>query len=299
MGSRHRNASISVIFFDLDNTLIPTRKGDRLAINKLSEILWEKYSIPSEVAVLRCNNFLRAFRKCPDNPNVDLDTWRHLLWAQALGDQYTNIAGEVYLKWLQLRYHYLALTPEIAGLLDKLQQHYLLGLITNGPSRAQWEKVHRLRLERRFDVVLVSGDLPWEKPQQQIFHEACEFLGVEPRQCLMVGDKLETDILGGIQAKLGCTVWIPLSTSVATSSSSSVAMCSGELDDSGTENLVEPDYTILNVIELLGLLPNNPRVPEFRKKKTVVGVGGNATLSRLRSSVPDLDDCNSNSSDGS
>lgn len=74
------------------------------------------------------------------------------------------------------------------------RDHYLLALITNGTSRAQWEKIDRLDLRCYFDSILVSGDLPWEKPDQKIFHECCQFLGVEPRHCIMVGDKLETDI---------------------------------------------------------------------------------------------------------
>lgn len=75
------------------------------------------------------------------------------------------------------------------------REDYLLGLITNGPSRAQWQKIGRLGLRKYFDCVLVSGDLPWEKPDQHIFLEACKLLKVEPRNCIMVGDKLETDIL--------------------------------------------------------------------------------------------------------
>lgn len=74
------------------------------------------------------------------------------------------------------------------------REDYLLGLITNGPSRAQWEKIQRLDLEKYFDCVLVSGDHPWEKPDQNIFLEACKLLNVEARTCIMVGDKLETDI---------------------------------------------------------------------------------------------------------
>lgn len=74
------------------------------------------------------------------------------------------------------------------------REDYLLGLITNGPSRAQWQKIERLGLRKYFDCLLVSGDLPWEKPDQHIFLEACKMLNVEPRMCIMVGDKLETDI---------------------------------------------------------------------------------------------------------
>lgn len=141
-----------------------------------------------------------------------------------------------------------------------LRQFYFLGLITNGTSRAQWEKIERLDLEKFFDVVLVSGDLPWEKPHWKIFHTACDYLGVKPQQCIMVGDKLETDILGGVQANLGGTVWIPLSKI--------------ELN----EDDPRPDYILCDVLDLPNLLPKNPK---------------------RRAALPDLDDGNSNSSDGS
>ncbi|GJQ76389.1 hypothetical protein Trydic_g2105 [Trypoxylus dichotomus] len=246
---------------------------DCISLQELAEILWEKYAVPRDVASAACSSYLKAFRKCPENLKMDLDTWRHLLWTQALGDQYHMLAGDIYRKWLQLRYQYLSLPPDVLNLLSKLHKNYLLGLITNGPSRAQWEKVERLNLHSYFDIILVSGDLPWEKPNQQIFHEACGCLNVEPRQCLMVGDKLETDILGGIQANLGGTVWIPLTTDIL------------------PHKEFNPDYVLDNVTELLALLPNNPKVPEsifrYNKEKNA----SNVSL--------DLDDCNSNSSDGS
>ncbi|XP_017776576.1 PREDICTED: N-acylneuraminate-9-phosphatase [Nicrophorus vespilloides] len=263
-------ANISVIFFDLDNTLITTRKADKLACNKLSEILWEKYEVQVETSIAICSKYLKAFRKCPDNPSVELHAWRRKLWMQALGDEYTAIAGEVYLKWLQLRYHYLALTPDVQMLLKKLRLHFRLGLITNGPSCAQWEKVERLNLKGYFDLIVVSGDLPWEKPQHEIFHEACRYLGVEPGECLMVGDKLETDILGGKQANLAGTVWIPLVT-----------------DSPERAADFHPDFIISKVTDLPGLLPQRT-APVFRQQKNVV-------FRLSRDQLLDDDDCSNNS----
>lgn len=75
-----------------------------------------------------------------------------------------------------------------------LRSFYILGLITNGPTNAQWEKIQELNLNGYFDCILVSADLPWEKPDERIFHTACKYLGVEPHRTIMVGDKLETDI---------------------------------------------------------------------------------------------------------
>lgn len=89
------------------------------------------------------------------------------------------------------------LTQDLVTLLQSLRQCYRLAIITNGPSNAQWEKVQRLNLTTLFDCILVSADLPWEKPNPNIFYAACKYLGVDPENCVMIGDKIETDIQVG------------------------------------------------------------------------------------------------------
>lgn len=175
----------------------------------------------------------------------------------------------------------MALSPDIKSLLVKLRQHYLLGLITNGPSSAQWEKVERLELQSYFDVILVSGDLPWEKPNSKIFQKAYNYLGVEPSKCIMVGDSLQTDILGGIEAKLGYTIWVPLNDPYLLK----------EKDPC-------PDFTLDSVTDLINLLPCNNKIPTFRSK-SLGTIKNLAKLDKRILSLPDLDDYSSNSSDGS
>ncbi|CAH0551667.1 unnamed protein product [Brassicogethes aeneus] len=262
MDDESRNTQIRAIFFDLDNTLIETRKADSLACCKLAKQLKDKYAIPSEV----CAHYLKEFRRCPDNTKMDLDSWRTLLWNQALGEEHNKLADVVYKKWLKLRYDCLALTHEVEHMLLKLRENYFLCLITNGPSAAQWEKVERLGLKQYFDLILVSGDLPWEKPHHKIFEEACEFLVIKPHEAIMVGDKLHTDILGGIQAKLGGTVWVPFNNQ--------------KLQKSDPK----PDYTIKKATDMLAVLPESSKRPFFKNRKLF---------------LPDMEDCNSNSSDGS
>nr|SVE81178.1 EOG090X0266 [Daphnia magna] len=122
-----------------------------------------------------------------------------------------NRGQEVYEVWKKLRYTYMTLDGPAANLLSALRKHnYTIGLITNGPSRSQWEKIAQIGAEDYFDSILVSGDLNCEKPQPEIFHLACQQLNVHPNKSCMIGDKLETDILGGKLAGLAATFWIPL-----------------------------------------------------------------------------------------
>lgn len=150
-----------------------------------------------------------------------------------------------------LRYKYLVLPPASQEVLVQLRANYLLGLITNGPSNSQWEKIKMLELDSLFDNIIVSGDYVHEKPDAEIFDMACRHLQVQPNQCMMVGDKLETDILGGIQAQLGCTVWIPLYP-----------------EDIQVTREIHPDYIINTLNHLLKLLPkfSKPRVKSGENK---------------------------------
>lgn len=160
----------------------------------MSDILQTKYNIQNDVANEITTTYLRTFRQCPDNPDVPLDAWRQHLWGQALPTMHKHLAMDLYLRWLELRYKYLELKPDTITLLQTLRQSYLLAIITNGPSNAQWEKINRLNINKYFDCILVSADLPWEKPDLRIFYAACNYLGTEPSDCIMIGDKLETDI---------------------------------------------------------------------------------------------------------
>ncbi|XP_050316409.1 N-acylneuraminate-9-phosphatase isoform X2 [Anthonomus grandis grandis] len=228
---------IKCILFDLDNTLIETRKADAHTCEKIAQELASRFNVQLNDASEMSTKFLLNFRKCPENTRMTLEEWRSYLWRQALGSKFRQYADTIYKLWLHQRYENLALTPEIINLLETLRKKYQIALITNGTSAAQWEKIDKLDIREYFDLILVSGDLPYEKPDKNIFFQACEYLNVHPKDCLMVGDKLETDIQGGLEAGLAGTVWIPLTSGY---------------------NLVksdpQPDYIIKHVKELKKVL---------------------------------------------
>jgi len=109
-----------------------------------------------------------------------------------------------------MRYENLQPDHGVLSMLRSLKNKYVLALITNGPSRSQWEKIHRLEMQEYFQSVVVSGDLGWEKPSKAIFEVVCEQLDLQPSQCIMIGDRLETDILGARNAGFAGAVWVPL-----------------------------------------------------------------------------------------
>ncbi|KAL7017302.1 hypothetical protein ACKWTF_010312 [Chironomus riparius] len=209
---------------------------------QIAELL-QGYSMQKDEADFCAGNFLKAFRKCPDNPSMSLDQWRSELWKNALPTKYQHLAYEVYEQWLSFRYHFLQLPSELVQMLRQLRKNYLLAIISNGPSNAQWEKIHKLGLNMGknslFDFILISGDCEWEKPDARIFNAACNYLGVAPQNCIMIGDKLDTDIKGAIEAGLFASVWIPLNFPAPVEQK---------------DNSVVADITISNIYELNSLL---------------------------------------------
>lgn len=83
--------------------------------------------------------------------------------------------------------------PTLIGLRDRGVK---LGVITDGLAVKQWEKLIRLGLQHFFDAVIISESRGAEKPETTSFFDGLGELGCRPDQALMVGDRLEKDILG-------------------------------------------------------------------------------------------------------
>jgi len=99
------------------------------------------------------------------------------------------------------------LFPGVETLLETLGRNVRLGLLTNGPSDMQWEKIHALGIEQRFDALLVAGDAGIYKPDPRIFRILLDRLETEPGDALFVGDSYPSDILGAHAAGM-ITAWI-------------------------------------------------------------------------------------------
>lgn len=87
------------------------------------------------------------------------------------------------------------LFPDAVPALDELRTRGVrLGVISNFES---WLGVmlEKLGLTEYFDVLAISGDLGWEKPDPRIFKWAMDEAGTEPHECLHVGDSPHFDAI--------------------------------------------------------------------------------------------------------
>ncbi len=86
------------------------------------------------------------------------------------------------------------------------ENNVALAMMTNGEKEKQREKIERFDLEKFFRVILIEGEQGFGKPDERVYTEALNGLGLKPEDAWAVGDSLEFDIEG--PQKLGIfTVW--------------------------------------------------------------------------------------------
>ncbi|AGB39232.1 HAD family hydrolase [Natronococcus occultus] len=90
--------------------------------------------------------------------------------------------------------------PGVESMLAELGEQYRIGLLTNGPVRAQRDKLETLGWEDAFDAALVTGELEAGKPDARAFEAITDELGVDPEDAVYVGDEVEADIEGATGA---------------------------------------------------------------------------------------------------
>jgi putative hydrolase of the HAD superfamily len=92
----------------------------------------------------------------------------------------------------------IELYPDAEKLLAFLEQNHMLrGLITDGNRLAQWKKIKALGLEARIPCIIVTDDLGQEywKPSEVPYINATKCLGVQPSECVYVGDNPNKDFV--------------------------------------------------------------------------------------------------------
>lgn len=78
---------------------------------------------------------------------------------------------------------------------------YRLGVVSNADGRVEG-LMEAVGLRRHFEFVLDSGEVGVEKPDPAIFRMAVDRLGVDPGECLYVGDLFPVDVVGARNAGL-------------------------------------------------------------------------------------------------
>ena len=98
------------------------------------------------------------------------------------------------------------LYPDTKMILDTLSKKYKLGVIANQVAGTK-ERLDNWNIGKYFDVVVASAEAGCAKPDLKIFNLALEQAGCKPNEAVMIGDRLDNDVVPAKQLGMK-TVWV-------------------------------------------------------------------------------------------
>ena len=224
---------IKFLLIDLDDTILDFHKAERVGLeNTLRHFGLE----PTEETVALYLQINAAHWRALEQGQMTrkqvnegrFETLFHQLGREVDG----GACAAYYLSQLALTHDYL---PGAEEAVKRLAQKYRLFIASNGNSSVQYPRLAASGLNDYIEKAFISEALGQNKPSKAYF-DLCfaQIPDFDPRQAVMVGDSLTSDIQGGINAGLP-TVWVNPSGKTNTT-----AIC--------------PDYEIRNLSELEQLL---------------------------------------------
>jgi putative hydrolase of the HAD superfamily len=194
--------SITDIFFDLDHTLWDFKKNSSLTF----DYLLKKYRID-----VNLNHFLKIY--IPINFSYwklyrDEKISKEFLRYNRLKSSFDKLAISVDDKIInKISHDYVLALPsnnflikDALFILDYLKDKYRLHVITNGFTEVQNKKIINSKIRNYFYSIIDSESVGVKKPNLKIFDYALNVSCAKAENSVMIGDNLEADILGALNA---------------------------------------------------------------------------------------------------
>ena len=204
------NFSPKALFFDWDHTLwdhdlnakevlLDLADEYSLAIEplsywatfeKINNGLWDQYAAGEiSQAELRETRFVRFFQELRvEGP------------AEEFGDKYLERAPRK-----------TNLMPGAFEVIQDLAAHFPLYILTNGFDDIQYVKIEGAGMRSFFQEIITSQQVGTKKPNPLFYEYALERAGIQPGEALMIGDHVEADVRGALNAGIPAIHYNPFS----------------------------------------------------------------------------------------
>lgn len=194
------------LFFDLDHTLWDFEANSRQTLQELYDSLQLEQKGIHDFDLFHKNYLVHNDKLWERYRNgyikVDELRWKRM-WLTLLDFKVANepLAREMGILFLDLLPTRKLLFPYTIEILDYLSaKGYQLHMITNGFEKTQHSKLQSAGLDKYFLEVITSEGSNSLKPKKEIFDYAFQKTGAAPAESIMIGDTIDVDILGGMNA---------------------------------------------------------------------------------------------------
>ena len=190
---------IRYVLFDVDDTLLDFGKAEAAAIRKT----FERIGIPVTDELIRRYSEINAqqwsrFEK-GEITREKLLTERFDILFSELGINVPSEMAQASYEYLLGIGHYFVDGAE--ELLEALKDKYELYIVSNGNASVQDRRLKSAGIIPYFKDIFISERVGFNKPSAEFFDACFEHIpGFEKDKAVIVGDRLSSDILGGINA---------------------------------------------------------------------------------------------------
>lgn len=189
----------TTLLFDLDDTLLDFNASE----NKSLELIHTNFFSSTNL-----NHFKETYK------GINKNLWNLVNEEKATPtdvkrERFNQLADKLQLSFdiENISYHYENMLGEyicwFAGakeLLLSLKEQYKIGIVTNGLTHVQEKKYHVCGFHELCECFLISEKIGVSKPNPLIFEQALKTLNANPHESLMIGDSLQSDFRGALNA---------------------------------------------------------------------------------------------------
>jgi 2-haloacid dehalogenase len=194
------------LFLDLDDTILDFHKAERIAIGRVMEHYGVEPTEERRARYHEINKWHWHQLELKAMTRDEVLEGRFAMFFDELGITVDKFAvARLYEEYLSQGHFFL---PGAEEAVEALHKKYRLFLASNGTASVQKGRMTSANLYRFFEISFVSQEIGHNKPSKEYFEAAfARIPGFDKRKCLMVGDSLTSDILGGINAGID-TCWV-------------------------------------------------------------------------------------------
>ena len=200
------------VLFDLDDTLIDFQYSRRHGLRAVQELLPALAPVPLEELELVHDaelhaNYLHTLGGNLSDYEARVERIGGVCRHYGLEPD-ERIVAEAAVAYAREQQSNERLVPGVPELLRALRGRVKIGVITNGPSARQRDKLERFDIDpSHLDALAISEEVGTTKPDPAIFQYALAGLRVPPKRATMVGDSWENDVVAALKSGMAA-VWL-------------------------------------------------------------------------------------------